>query len=309
MKDNLVFSIVGIIVIGLIFSPVAFGASHMVDSPRKQMAMGVDAKDVICNSGLALMIKSSGSAACVKPATSEKLSKAGWGTIEKDVSMMDEARQMMMEEKEMMMEDDEMMEEKEMMMEDDEMMMSIGGIDISMAAPVEGSADAPITIIEFGDYQCPKCDQWFTQEKSQITELLLDEGIAKLYFLDFTFLGDDSVHAAEAAWCAGDQQMYHEYHSILYNNQGGINEGWASLEALKDFAVELDLDSEMFNACLDSGKYSERVSYNTEVGTSHGVEGTPAFFLVGPDGSTKRIDGPQPTSVFLSEINELDQGY
>ena len=94
MKNNALFLIVGISVLGIIFSPVAFGVS-MVDSPKKQMAMGTYAKDVICNPGLALLIKqSASSAACVKPSTAEKLSGLGWGIIEKDVSMMDIAREL-----------------------------------------------------------------------------------------------------------------------------------------------------------------------------------------------------------------------
>ena len=122
-------------------------------------------------------------------------------------------------------------------------------------------------------------------------------------------MGPDSESAGQAAFCAGDQDMYLEYHSILYNNQGGINDGWASPPALKDFAADIGLDTEMFNKCLDSGKYSDRVSYNKEVGASHGVSGTPAFFIVSHDGEVKRIDGPQPTSVFLGIINEFDKGY
>lgn len=95
MNNKIVFALMGIFVFGLIFSPVAFGASNVLDSPKKQMAMGTDAKDVICNPGLALLIKQSGSTAvCVKPATAEKLSSIGWGIIEKDVSMMDTAREL-----------------------------------------------------------------------------------------------------------------------------------------------------------------------------------------------------------------------
>jgi len=288
-------------VLGLVLSPVAFGA--MIDSPRKQMAMGTPSEDVVCKEGMALMKRSSGTSACVKPSTAMKLEKAGWGMMLKDVAMMDKHREKMMEQKEMMMEDKDMMDDKDMM--EEKSMMSIGGIDISMAAPVEGSPDAPITIIEFGDYQCPKCDQWFLNEKPIVTTDLLDTGKAKLYFLDFTFLGDDSISAAQAAYCSGDQDMYQEYHSILYTNQGGINEGWASPAELKNFASEVGLDTTAFNECLDSGKYADRVSYNTEVGASLGVEGTPSFFIVASDGSVERIDGPQSASIFESTVNDL----
>ena len=206
---------------------------------------------------------------------------------------------------------EEMEEEEHMEMEDtmdDKMMMKtmmIGGIDVTMSPPLEGSDDASVTIIEFGDFQCPKCDQWFQNEKSTVKSDYLDTGKANLYFVDFTFLGDDSISAAQASYCANEQGKYWEYHAHLYNNQGGINEGWASVDNLKQFASEVGLDTMKFNACLDSGKYADRVSHNTSVGSSHGVEGTPAFFIVGPDGAVERIDGPQPAAIFASTIDSM----
>jgi len=191
------------------------------------------------------------------------------------------------------------------MMKTESMVESVGGIDISMAAPVKGSSDAPITIVEFGDYQCPKCHQWFSHEKPIITKDLIETGKAKIYFLDFTFLGDDSILAAQAAHCAGDQNKYDEYHSMLYTNQAGINSGWANHNALEGFASELGLDGIMFKECLDSGKYFDKVSYNTNVGTLLGVKGTPVFFIIGFDDSKERIDGPQPASTFENTINGL----
>jgi protein-disulfide isomerase len=187
----------------------------------------------------------------------------------------------------------------------DEESFTIGGIDLSMAAPIEGDENAPITIIEFGDYQCPKCKGWFQNEKSIITSNYITKGIAKLYFLDFTWLGDDSIIAAQAAYCADDQGKFIEYHSTLYNNQAGIQDGWASTDALKQFATDLKLNSEMFDECLDSGIHAYRVSHNTEVGASHGVESTPYFFIVGPEGDIKKIAGPQPSIVFDAAINSL----
>jgi len=185
------------------------------------------------------------------------------------------------------------------------MEMTAGDVDVSMSPPIEGSADAPITIIEFGDFQCPKCDQWFQNEKPTITQDYIDTGKANLLFLDFTFLGDDSNSAANASYCADDQGKYWEYHSHLYNNQGGINEGWASVDNLKQFAADVGLDTMKFDSCLDSGKYADRVSYNTGIGASHGVEGTPAFFIVGPDGTTERIDGPQSSDTFADVIDSM----
>ena len=183
--------------------------------------------------------------------------------------------------------------------------MMIGDVDVTMSPPFEGSSDASVTIIEFGDYQCPKCDQWFQNEKPTITSDYIDTGKVNLYFVDFPFLGEDSDNAANASYCANDQGQFWEYHSMLYNNQGGINEGWANVNALKQFAADLGLDTAEFNSCVDSNKYEDRVDYNRKVGASHGVEGTPVFIIIGSDGTTQRIDGPQSSDIFAGVIDTL----
>src|SRR3990172_6950231 len=311
-------------------------------SPRQQMASGVAADDVVCKSGLVLMIRSTnGAATCVKSSTSMKLSDAGWGSIiiddEEDETIEDETiddetiedetiedetiedetiddetieNQTMgnaTNEKTVELSEEFSMGEEEGLPEETmaEESFTIEGIDLSMAAPVEGDEDAPITIIEFGDYQCPKCKGWFQNEKSKITSNYITKGIAKLYFLDSAWLGDDSIAAAQATYCADDQGKFIEYHSTLYNNQAGIQDGWANMDALKQFATDLELDAEMFNECLDSGIYADRVSHNTEVGASLGVVGTPYFFIIGPEGDIKKIAGTQPSIVFDAAINSL----
>ncbi len=339
MNIPLGFALLSIVIIGLIISPSISSINadnHEIMSPRKQMESGIDAEDVVCKSGLVLMIRSTnGVAACVKSSTSIKLSDAGWGdVIETTMEEKQEDEQMEKEnhDKEIIFEEELSMGEQEQMDEnsnktiiqleeeisageEDTMseestqadVFTIGGIDLSMAAPVEGQDDAPITIIEFGDYQCPNCKQWFQDQKPSITSDYILTGIVKFYFVDFAWAGADSSTSAEASYCSEDQGKYYEYHSTLYNNQGGIQDGWANLDSLKQFAIELGLDSEMFDECLDSGKYSDRVSYNTQVGISNVDTGTPHFFIVGPDGTVKTIAGPQPLIVFDATINSL--GY
>ena len=309
---------VAILVLGLFLSPSMLSVNAQdIMSPRQQMASGVAADDVVCKSGLVLMIRSTnGAATCVKSSTSMKLSDAGWGSIiiddEEDETIDDETianqtmgnatnEQIVELSEELSMGEEEGLPEETM----EEESFTIGGIDLSMAAPVEGDEDAPITIIEFGDYQCPKCKAWFQNEKPQITSNYITKGIAKLYFLDSAWFGDDSIAAAQATYCADDQGKFIEYHSTLYNKQAGIQDGWANMDALKQFANDLELDVEMFNQCLDSGIYADRVSHNTEVGASLGVVGTPYFFIVGPEGDIKKIAGPQPSIVFDAAINSL----
>ena len=333
------FILASLVIFGLIMSPSLSSINadnHEIMSPRKQMESGIDAEDVVCKSGLVLMIRSTnGAAACLKSSTSMKLSDAGWGDVI-ETTMKEKQEEEQMEEenhdKEIILEEELSMGEQEQMDENSnqiiieleeeisageedtmseestqEDVFTIGGIDLSMAAIVEGQDDAPITIIEFGNYQCPKCKQWFQEQKSSITSDYILTGIAKLYFIDSAWVGDDSIIAAEASYCADDQGKFMEYHSTLYNNQAGIQDGWASSDALKQFAIDLGLDSEMFDECLDSGKYSDRVSYNTEVATSNGVEGTPHFFIVGPDGTTKTFPDSLPSAALEAAIFSL--GY
>ena len=327
MGTGWIFLFTSIVIFGLIITPSLVGINadeHELMSPKKQMASGVAAEDVKCKSEFVLMIRTTnGAAACVTSNTSIKLSNAGWGNI--IGTSMDEGddKEIILEEDLSMGEQDQMEdnsttvieleegisagEEGDMGEESTEEVFSIGGIDLSMAAPVEGNVDAPITIIEFGDYQCPKCKQWFQNEKPSVSSKHIFTDTAKLYFVDFTWLGDDSITAAQASYCADDQGKYNEYHLTLYNNQADIENGWASSDELKQFAIDLGLDSEIFDECLDSGKYASRVSYNTEIGLTQGVEGTPHFFIVGADGTTKEITGPQPSVVFDAAI--LSLGY
>ena len=186
-----------------------------------------------------------------------------------------------------------------------EHMMSSGTIDLSMASPVEGSPTAPVTMVEFGDYQCPECDAWFKNQEPAIKTNYIDTNKVKLYFVDFPWAGSDSIAAAEASYCAGDQGKYWVYHDYLYQNQAGIQTGWASTSNLKAYASTLGLDTTQFNSCLDSGKYSERVDHNKQVGTSKGVAGTPSFFIVGPSGTMQEITGAQPASVFSTVIDQI----
>lgn len=185
-------------------------------------------------------------------------------------------------------------------------MMASGNIDLSMASPVLGSPSAPVTIIEFGDYQCPKCDAWFKNEEPVIKANYIDTNKAKVYFVDFAYLGADSPVAAQAAYCAADQGKYWEYHDYLYSHQEGIQSGWASKDNLKSYATTIGLDASNFNSCLDSGKYADRVTHNKDIGSSKGVQGTPTFFIVGTDGTMQEIVGPQPSSAFSSVIDKIN---
>ena len=189
---------------------------------------------------------------------------------------------------------------------DIDMTRTHGSISTAMGSPILGDPDAPVTIVEFGDYQCHQCHNWFLDTKPMIMRDYIETGKVNLVFVDFAFLGRDSPKAAEATYCADDQNKYWEYHDSLYTAQEStIDNGWANSERLKAFAFNLNLDMDLFNECLDSGKYSKRVQYNSQQARDNGVNGTPGFFIVGPDFNQKQIGGAQPFSVFKQVLDSM----
>jgi protein-disulfide isomerase len=180
-----------------------------------------------------------------------------------------------------------------------------GTISTAMGSPILGDPSAQITIVEFGDYQCHQCYNWFHKTKPSISSNYIETGKANLVFVDLAFLGSDSSLAAQASYCAEDQEMYWKYHDLLYTSQeSNIDGGWANSERLKAFAFGLDLDMDLFESCLDSEKYSKRVQYNIQQARENGIRGTPGFFIVGPDGQQK-ISGAQPFSVFKQILDPM----
>ena len=180
-----------------------------------------------------------------------------------------------------------------------------GKVSTAMGSPILGNPSAPITIIEFGDYQCNKCYQWFHETKPAIMENYIETGKANMVFVDLAFLDSDSTQAARASYCAEEQEMYWEFHNALYNfPKSQFNETWIDSSKLKEFAIDLDLNMDLFESCLDSEKYSKRVEYNFEQARKHGVDGTPGFFIVGPN-SQEQFQGPQPFSTFKQIMDEM----
>ncbi len=181
-----------------------------------------------------------------------------------------------------------------------------GDVSTAMGSPILGDPSAPITIVEFGDYQCHACYNWFHTHKPAIYENYIATGKANLVFVDLAFLGRDSPTAAQASYCAEDQGMYWEYHDLLYNSQESqIDNGWANSERLKAFAFSLGLDMTLFESCLDSDKYSKRVQYNVSEAKKHGARATPTFIIVGPDNQQEQFQGGQPYSTFKQIMDNM----
>lgn len=181
-----------------------------------------------------------------------------------------------------------------------------GMISTTMGSSILGNPSVQITIVEFGDYQCHQCYNWFHNTKPTVFQNYVDAGKVNFVFMDLAFLGKDSLKAAQASYCAEDQGKYWEYHNQLYTAQESqIDNGWANSQRLKAFAFSLGLDMELFDSCLDSGKYTKRVQYNIAEAKKLGANGTPTFFIVGPDGQQQKLVGAQPYSVFKQVLDSM----
>jgi len=176
---------------------------------------------------------------------------------------------------------------------------------ISAQNPVLGSKSAPYTILEFGDFQCPSCDYWYKTQEKTIVQNLVDTGKAKLVWFDFIIYNSDSRLAANAAYAAGEQGKFWQFHDLLYTNQGQANSGWVTRQLMTSFAQQLGLDVTAFTQSMNSGKYNSLIDMNFRAGQQVGANGTPTFFVVGPTGQYVAIPGPQPLSTFQQAISGL----
>ena len=165
-------------------------------------------------------------------------------------------------------------------------------------APVKGDKDAPVTIVEFSDYECPFCGRHYQETYPQIVSQYINSGKAKLVFKDFPLsFHPQAQKAAETARCFGEQKGndgYWKMHDKLFENQQGLG-----IENFKKWAKELGADGAKFDSCLASGKYSAAVQKDQSDGAKAGVQGTPAFLING-----KAITGAQPFEAFRQAIEE-----
>jgi len=165
-------------------------------------------------------------------------------------------------------------------------------------SPVLGNLDAPITLVEFGDYQCFFCNKFFHDTEERLFQNYVDTGKVKVIFKDFTIIGPDSINAAHGAHCANEQEKFWEYHDILYNNWTGENNGWAASENLLAFANQINLDIVEWSQCMLDKRYQQTITSSSNDARTLGLTGTPGFFVIGPDNAVTKIPGAQPYDVF-----------
>jgi protein-disulfide isomerase len=164
----------------------------------------------------------------------------------------------------------------------------------------KGDPNAPITMIEFSDFQCPYCGSWNADAGAKILSEYVDPGKMRFGYFHFVFLGDESQKAAEASECAGDQGKFWEFHDTLFQSQNGENKGAFSEDKIKAMAEKLSLDTAAFNECFDSGKYTDVVNKQVQIARQLGVQSTPSFLVNGTP-----VVGAQPFEAFKQVIDPL----
>ena len=175
--------------------------------------------------------------------------------------------------------------------------------------PVLGSADAPVTMIEFSDFQCPFCARFYSETLPLIKANFIDTGLVKMVYRDFPLqsIHPNAIPAAVASECADDQGAYWEYHDILFENVSvwGPMEISGAVEQFKAYAVDLGLDASTFSECVDTGKYVTEVTGDYTDGVAYGVTGTPAFFLGSEQTGYFQISGARPYPEFQFAIEQI----
>ena len=171
------------------------------------------------------------------------------------------------------------------------------------ASPILGDENAPLTLIEFGDYQCTYCKKFFRETVESILINYVETGKVKMLFKDFIVVdgavgGNDSMNAANAAHCANDQGMFWQFHSTLYNNWAGEGTGWVSSEQLNKFASTLELDMDEFSNCVSELKWKKLVNASHDDAIALGVTATPTFFVIDQSKNVLKITGAQHYDVF-----------
>jgi protein-disulfide isomerase len=164
-------------------------------------------------------------------------------------------------------------------------------VEVAATGPAQGPESAPVTIVEFSDFQCPYCVKAEPTVKEVVAAY---PGKVRLVYRDYPLPGHPlAPKAAEAAHCAGDQGKYWQMHDRLFAAGGKLE-----VESLKGYAKEVGLDATKFDACLDSGEKASVVASNKKAGDDAGVNGTPAFFING-----RLISGAQPAEAFKQVID------
>jgi len=164
-----------------------------------------------------------------------------------------------------------------------------------------GDPNAPVKLVEFADFQCPGCGSYWSNTEPAVIQNFVETGKVFYTFSPFSFVGsfvqnnpyDESIKAAEAAFCANDQGKFWEYRDYLFGNQIGENQGAFSEKRLLAFAESLSLDMDTFTTCLKSAQHYQDVMDANDYATASGINQTPSFL----------VDGTLVTGDLLTELD------
>ena len=173
--------------------------------------------------------------------------------------------------------------------------------------PVIGNPDAPITIIEFSDFQCPFCARFHVQTLPTIMDEYINKGTVKLVFRDFPIqsIHPNALPASVAAECANEQKKFKEMHDILFEKQNEwSNQNIESVtNTFSQYASDLGLEKKAFDSCLKNGKYIEEIQKDLDDGRTYGISGTPGFFIGNDQIGFIELKGAQPFENFKKVID------
>jgi protein-disulfide isomerase len=151
-----------------------------------------------------------------------------------------------------------------------------------------GDKNAKVKVEEFSDFQCPYCKLFATENEDAIVKQYVETGKVHLTFVPYSFLGQESVKAAEAAYCAADQGKFWEYHDQIFEMQNGENQGVFTRSLFLQLAKDVSLDVTAFQSCIDDGTNAQKVTDNITYGQGKGVNGSPYFTV-----NDKLVDSSQ----------------
>ncbi|HEY5981878.1 MAG TPA: thioredoxin domain-containing protein [Anaerolineales bacterium] len=170
-----------------------------------------------------------------------------------------------------------------------------------------GDPNAPVKLDEYSDFQCPYCAHFSRDTEQSVLDAYVATG--KVFFTYHSvgeFIGPESSRAAEAAYCAGDQNKFWEYHDYVLHNQVGENAGRFSDRRLGAFAEALSLDMNEFNSCFNNGKYKDMVRQDFADARALGIQSTPTFIIsyqANGQTVTDQIQGAEAFSVFQQKLD------
>jgi protein-disulfide isomerase len=177
-------------------------------------------------------------------------------------------------------------------------------VKIGEEATLLGAADAPVTVVEFTDYQCPFCKRFVQSTFPTLKRDYIDTGKLRWIVRDMPLgFHPNANKAAQAAHCAGDQGKYWEMRDTLFRNNSNLGP-----EQLPGYAREIGLDVEAFDACLSSNRHQARIDQSSQEASQIRVTGTPSFIIgknAGDSVSGQLVIGAQATAVFTAEIQRL----